>query len=173
MYPISKINVLFWHIVLWIADWITFHKFGITGQYLSQYICLLDNTREHLRDPIFNLFLLGGGATPLPDHPRATPAASRTGLRPVIVQSQTLNIMRTTSKIQATPLGAHVSYMFHRCIIVWSRSLLDMIYSYLCLMQCLLDEWTTWTFHCCNKTFTKFIVVIWFFLQTNWCFIYM
>ena len=39
-----------------------------------------------------------------PDHPRATPAASCTGLRPVIVQSQTINILRTTSKIQATPL---------------------------------------------------------------------
>ena len=90
MYPISKINVLFWHIVLWIADWITFHKFGITGQYLSQYICLLDNTREHLRDPIF-YFLF---PPPPPDQP----------LRPMIVQSQTINILRTTSKIQATPL---------------------------------------------------------------------
>ena len=77
----------------------TFHKFGITGQYLSQYICLLDNTREHLRDPIFKAY-----PPPPPDHPRATLAASRTGLRPVIVQPQTINILRTTSKIQATPL---------------------------------------------------------------------
>ena len=72
MFPISKINVLFWHIVLWIADWITFHKFGITGQYLSQYICLLDKTREHRRDPIIKKILLEGGGG---DHPRATPQA--------------------------------------------------------------------------------------------------
>ena len=39
------------------------------------------------------------------DHPLAMPAASCTGLRPVIVQSQTINILRTTSKIQATPLN--------------------------------------------------------------------
>ena len=81
-----------------------FHKFGITGQYLSQYICLLDNTREHFRDPIFYFFYsAGGGWTPPPL--QTTPrAASRTGIRPVIVQSQTINILRTTSKIQATPL---------------------------------------------------------------------
>ena len=88
-----------------VLHWITFHKFGITCQYLSQYICLLDNSREHLGDP---------PPPPPPDHPQATPAASRTSLRPVIVQSQTINILRTTSKIQATPLtcvlvtGAHI-----------------------------------------------------------------
>ena len=72
IYPISKINVLFWHIVLWIADWITFHKFGITGKYLSQYICLLDNTREHLRDPISFFFFFWRGGTPPPPPPLQT-----------------------------------------------------------------------------------------------------
>ena len=61
----------------------------VNRPHLSQYICLLDNTREHLRDPFF--FWRGGLQT--------TPE-----LRPVTFQSQTINILRTTSKIQATPL---------------------------------------------------------------------